>query len=209
MPAQTFDWQAIQQRENGLIVNLTVYDQAILLDALLLMRDRYRWPVDDATYDDIEAAVSKAQEAVMTNALIGTIVFRGGPPADNELVCDGAQYARVDYPILYEKLAAVFIVDADNFTVPKLTNRFVTGVDEIGIGNQGGAPTVTLTEANLPPHTHLYTPPVLNVDIEGAGVPDVFAAGVGLPTQTGSTGSATPFSILPPYSGVLPCLIAR
>lgn len=54
--------------------------------------------------------------------MIGSVILSAVDTAPtNTLLCDGSQYLRVDYPNLYAVLAAAFIVDADNFTVPNLT----------------------------------------------------------------------------------------
>ena len=106
------------------------------------------------------------------------------------LPCDGSQYDRVDYPALYAVLDSNLIIDADTFETPDLAEKYIAGAGGgLSALDTVGSNTVGLTVAEMPAHTHTYTPPVANVDLESPGAPDIFAAGVGLPVQTGSTGS--------------------
>ena len=122
------------------------------------------------------------------------------------LLCDGSTYGRVDYPRLYASIHSSFILDADNFNVPDLTDRFLGGVSSSGgtavPGVVAGENSVTLSIDEMPAHTHTYTPPIINIDIEAPGVPDPIAAGLGVPTQTGSTGDGNAHENRPEYMTV-------
>lgn len=118
----------------------------------------------------------------------------------NWLLCDGSTYLREDYPNLYAVLDPVFIVDADSFTVPDLRGRTVIGANgAFPVNIDGGEIEHTLTEAEMPSHSHTYVPPTINVDVEAPGVPDPVAAGLGLPTQTGSAGGNQAHNNMQPY----------
>lgn len=136
---------------------------------------------------------------------IGAITpYAGTAAPDGWLMCDGAQYARVDYPLLYAALDGVFIVDADYFRVPNLDGRFVAGAGSTyPVGATGGADSVTLTINEIPAHTHQYDKPTFNIDVESVGTPD--PTGVGepqLPTSTSSTGGSAAHENRPPYTAM-------
>ena len=80
-------------------------------------------------------------EATMSMPIGSIFVLpNDGLPA-HLLRCDGAQYARVDYPDLYAALdwsGSPYIVDVDNFTVPNLADHFVMGSDGTNEGDTGG-----------------------------------------------------------------------
>lgn len=127
------------------------------------------------------------------------------------LICDGASYDRVDYPYLYDAYAGTdLIIDADTFVVPDLTDKFIlcagATFDEF---DEGGLAAVTLTEAQIPAHTHSYIPPTLNIDLETPGAPDLFAAGIGFATETGSKGGGEAHTNMPPYTTLRYATIAR
>jgi microcystin-dependent protein len=117
------------------------------------------------------------------------------------LLCDGTQYARIAYPVLYSVLASEFIDDADYFTVPDLSSKFVRGMDEgtENPGDSGGQDGVTLVKANLPDsavtdpgHTHTANPHT-HTEITAIAVPDL-AGELPLPGAApggGVTGPAT------------------
>lgn len=121
------------------------------------------------------------------------------------LACDGATHNRVDYPGLYAAIDTFYHVDADTFTVPDLRGRVLigqgqgSGLSMRTFGDVGGVESVAISEAQMPAHTHWYTPPILNLDLEDVGVPDIQAAGIGLSTQTSSTGSGQAHENMSPF----------
>lgn len=146
------------------------------------------------------------------------------------LPCDGSTYDRVDYPNLYAALDSAYIIDADTFKTPDLRGRTVIGSgtgDDLtarGVGDEGGEETHVLTVAELAvhdhtstPHTHTYDHPIINIDVEGAGIPDPVAVGQPFfPATTSaatvdisSTGEDEPHNNMQPYHVLRYCIIAR
>lgn len=193
------------------VVRLSPDTLALIGAALDLMTSRYNWfdSSDDTTWDEIEAVVGQAYNEVWKNMLVGSVVWIAGDAPDGTLYCDGTSYERSLYPALYAALDAAYILDADNFRVPDLRGVFLRGSSSsLSIGDVGGEAEHTLTEAEMPTHSHTYVPPTINVDIEAPGVPDPVAAGLGLPTQTGNAGGGIAHNNLPPFEVLRPCIIA-
>jgi microcystin-dependent protein len=70
------------------------------------------------------------------------------------LLCDGAQYNQVDYPLLYDALPAAFKSGA-TFVVPNLAGRVLVGNGgSYTLGATGGAALHTLTSSEMPEHSH-------------------------------------------------------
>lgn len=126
------------------------------------------------------------------------------------LPCDGSTFQRADYPDLYKILDPSLVLDSDNFITPNLQGRFLladgNGYSFAGIG---GEDSHTLTVSEIPSHSHEYTPPIGNVDLEAPGAPDILAAGVGLPTQTGNEGGGNSHNNMPPFYVVKYGIIAK
>ena len=133
--------------------------------------------------------------------MVGAVSYFLGNLPSGWLALDGSTYDQADYPELTTKLDSQYRNDGNGtFTLPDMGGLFVTGAgSSYSLGDLGGASDVTLTVGELPIHSHTYTPPVANVDLEAPGVPDVLAAGVGVPTQTGSTGDGDAHENLPPF----------
>lgn len=175
--------------------------------------------------DTVSAAIAaeRSTDATITFRLadmIGDVI----PTASHEipawgLLCDGSTYNRVDYPLLYAKLATPFIVDADTFTVPNLIDRFVRGTDEF-VGDYGGADSHTLTVSEMPAHSHTdsgHTHTEIAAAITAAAV-----AGAPVPTSTPvaaitgvgfanlqNTGGNNPHPNVPSYLYLLYYIVAR
>jgi len=136
--------------------------------------------------------------------MVGEIILWSGTdePSDNNLLlCDGAHVSNEDFPSLYNVIGTVFGgTGATDFALPDLRGKVAIGSDtNFAVGDTGGEIEHTLTEAEMPSHAHTYVPPTLNVDLESPGAPDVFAAGIGVPTNTGNTGGGSAHNNMQPY----------
>ena len=105
----------------------------------------------------------------------GSIIAYAGASAPNGwLVCDGTAFSSATYPALYAVLGNVAVL-------PNLTDRFIVGKSGTkAIRTTGGSETIT--EPNLPVHTHPNT--VSSVTV--AGTVAVTLAG-GTHNHTGTT----------------------
>ena len=73
------------------------------------------------------------------------------------LLCDGTSYQTTTYPDLAAALNYAFGGSGSNFNVPDLRGRVPVGKNAgtfATLGATGGAETVTLTEAQMPSHSH-------------------------------------------------------
>lgn len=83
--------------------------------------------------------------------------FAGTTVPAGYLLCDGSAVSRIDYATLFEVIGTAF-GDGDGsttFNLPDLGGRVPLGVSQgHALGTTGGSETVTLTESELPAHTH-------------------------------------------------------
>lgn len=203
--------------DTGHFLFLDAWTVSLLGSMLSQERSIWLWandqnPLTESELDDLDNKLSTAQGQLM-QSLVGMImpVATADLPAGT-LLCDGATYLRADYPNLYDALDPAFIVDADSFTVPDLSDRFVMGSSAAApIGTTGGSDTVTQTVAQMPIHSHSTQPHAHAV--AGAG-PTAIAIGPGIPAPSAlplalSTGLATvlvdsagagdPMTVTPPF----------
>lgn len=142
--------------------------------------------------------------------LVGTIIAyaTAQPPNADILPCDGGVYLRADYPRLYDKLDAAYIINADTFRVPDLRGRTIIGVGTgVGltpraVGETGGAESVTLAVSQMPAHTHT-SPPHIHTSpphfhTEGTTTPILVSELPDpiFPAALGSIGVTSPESVL-------------
>lgn len=155
--------------------------------------------------------------------MIGTILpYATDAPPNGCLPCDGGTYNRVDYPRLYERLAAVFIIDADTFRTPAMFDRVPVGAGlSYDAGDVGGAATVELTVAEMPAHDHTSAPhshseitavsSVVNGGLEAPAF--VATPGVGTTGSTAavidSSGGGDAHENMPPFLALPFCIVAR
>lgn len=114
-------------------------------------------------------------------------MFAGRYAPQNWHLCDGTLLSVNEYQALFALLGNVWGGDGvTNFALPDLRGRLPVGqgqgtnLTNRTMAQKGGASQVTLTEANLPAHSHTFS--VSNADATVATV----SAGVGLAQPVGS-----------------------
>jgi len=139
-------------------------------------------------------------------SMIGSIIpYATATPPPKMLACDGSAYLRVDYPRLYDALIGTsLIVNANFFSVPFLDGRILRGMDANNpINSYGGNDELTIGIDNMPSHSHNYEGVIPNIDLELAGVPDVFGAGINpFPTPTSNVGGGVPIVHVPSFYSI-------
>lgn len=181
------------------------------------------WESDDA--DRIEQNAFNLFEIIYrATGMIGAVIpyaTETNPPGT--LPCDGSEYLKEDYPLLWEALGeryqftTGFFLEVEKFYTPNMEGLFIFGATTAApyeAFSTGGSTEHTLTEEELAPHTHsnephqhLYNQPTFGVDIESVGVPD--PTGVGNPpfvSETSSNniiinsaGGGQPHNNMPPF----------
>lgn len=148
---------------------------------------------------------------------VGTVIdFAGSTPPTGWLICAGQTVSRATYDELFAVVGTTYgAPDASTFKLPDCRGRVIAGrdVDSGGfagrlttpnsqtVGATGGAQEVTLTEAQMPTHTHavtgdtnssgvhahIYTIP----NVDGVGVNGVGANGGSFSDSTETSGAHT------------------
>jgi microcystin-dependent protein len=213
----------LAQAANGspATVALSSESVAVLLFASEFISIRRNWldtsedqmdEVTDADWDVIEHLVGEVYFQIM-NPLIGWIVpntLAVLPP--NLLACDGATYAREDYPNLYAAMDSAFIVDADNFVVPDLRSRIPvgagtgTGLSTYAVNEQGGEETHQLTTGEMPSHSHGLSE-TTSLAVEPGEAPVLIPFITEL-RSTGSAGGDEAHNNIQPYTAVPYAIVA-
>jgi len=197
----------------------TVWLKAAIVGALATLGYVDNWQ-QIGLIDQNEAADAGAEvlESLRVFDMIGMIFSYIGADLipSSMLICDGATHNRDDYPQLWLRLPAYLIdIAAGTFRTPDLRGRVIigsgqgTGLSNRTVGDILGAETHTLTEGQIPAHSHSYTPPVINVDIEAPGVPDPVGAGLGFVQQTGNTGGGNSHNNMQPSGVLVYVILAR
>ena len=91
---------------------------------------------------------------------VGAVVpYAAGSAPTGFLVCDGTAVSRATYSTLFGIIGETYGVGdgSSTFNLPNLEGRFPMGVDASNALATTGGGTATLSEANLPDHTHTYS----------------------------------------------------
>jgi len=218
--SKRLDWEeisglALPERN---ITALTHVGVVLILACSVLYRQRYNWTyggddLTDSQWDDIGHTIGRMEHELMSG-LVGAILphVLGSVPDLNLLPCDGSTYLKADYPLLYDAIDPIYIIDATSFRVPDLQDRFPMGESGTrSIDDTGGSETVTLTESEIPSHSHTNAPHSHSEitatpfpTLVGAGAPAVYAvSGVGATGFQGvaidNTGGGQAHENLPPF----------
>ena len=189
------------------------------------------------TMTPASASEEIAKTVATMTTLCGLVIASTYLPS-NALLCDGATYARDDYPRLWEVLPTS-MKTSTTLTVPDLRERFIRGGAGLSdVGSVGGSDEHTITVAQMPahthatqphthttlPHSHTYFQPVFNIDIESPGVPDILGAGSPFTPQLTTAdvvsidpamvtiddaGGGEPIPILPSFYSLIYVIFAR
>lgn len=171
---------------------------------------RWAWrnngePLSDEEWDEAQAMVDLAVKELIKTMLTGVIMpFGGTSVPDGFLLCDGSAVSREDYADLFAVVGVTFGNGdgSTTFNLPDLRGRVAVGQDSgqsefDTLGETGGEKTHTLTDDEMPYHTHTEGTAVLDLVNGGLEAP----APVGLPSAsvTGASGSDQPHNNLQPY----------
>lgn len=178
----------------------------LLSGASQLLCFEYMWEeFGDTTPEEIAAIFTELLDEPMSNP-IGALVFymTSNPPNDCILPCDGLWRDATGYEALLNTpgLAILRTTDIDGnttFQMPDMTDSFILSSGSRSLWANGGEETHQLTTGEMPAHTHDYTPPIPNIDLEAPGAPDILAAGVGGFEATLSEGGNQAHNNMPPY----------
>jgi hypothetical protein len=172
-------------------------------DAITALTNDWVWEVVGDDVADVLAACKDAVESWYSDMLIGSILPWIINPPSGWLLLDGTSYANADYPELSALLPAHLISGA-NFTLPDVDGSFPFGVLVEDNGAQvTGSNVLNLTIGQLPAHSHIYTPPLVDVDVKTVGAPIPYGARLGTPTSTGDTGDGDDVDIRPKRFGLV------
>jgi microcystin-dependent protein len=201
-------FKAVADNDRASVFHAGAISIAVMQTALAELENYWNWKdsgldLTVAQWDEIQAAINSAQWALMDNYLIGTLYWTVRETLPSfVLPLDGSTFDAVDFPLLFEILPEGW-KDGESFTLPDWRGKFpIIPSPAYGFGDTGGETTHVLSENEMPIHSHYYNPPVFNVDLESPGAPDLLAAGVGLPTTTGTAGGGQAHNNMPPYVGV-------
>ena len=166
----TFDWNdySTESGTEDVPLLLSQRSQVLILAAMQNLEFRSNWvEVDDATWDDIDAAVGDAYEEIMELVMpdftpVGVVTMWGHHTSipDKWLFCYGQEVDIDDYPDLYAVIGWAYGSPSvgTKFKLPNLVDRFPLGADsgdsEEEIGNTGGEENHVLTIAEMPAHSH-------------------------------------------------------
>lgn len=134
--------------------------------------------------------------------------YAGATAPTGWLLCYGQSVLTADYPDLNSVIGYTYGGSGGSFNIPDLRGRVVAGQDNMGgasadrltnqtggldgdgLGNAGGSETHTLTEAQLPSHTHENTFSLGSINSNyAAGITGIFPTSPGAGNDTLATGN--------------------
>lgn len=170
-------------------------------EQLSLLSNAESWLEVGDSVDSIVSEVYATIERYYGGFMVGAVQFFLTSVPLGWLECNGQTVQQSDYPELAQVLDASLKNDiAGTMIIPDLRDLVILGSGlAYSFGATGGATTHTLVTSEIPSHSHQYIPPLVDIDLITAGAPDVTAARLGSPTQTGLAGGDGAHNNMQPY----------
>lgn len=131
---------------------------------------------------------------------VGLILpFGSDTPPAGYLLCDGSSYAAADYPELFAVIGYSFGGSADDFNVPDFVDRVAVGSGgDFSLGNAGGEQDHTLTEDEIPSHSHTIPSTATTLAVEPGEVTVLTPIPI-ISSFTGDTGGGGGHNNMQPF----------
>jgi len=140
---------------------------------------------------------------------IGLVIpFTTETPPLGYLLCDGSDYATVDYPELFSVMGYTFGGTGDRFNVPSLSSRTIVSVGGgLSFADSGGEVNHQLDISEIPSHAHTIPLTATTLAVEPGEV--TVLTPIPIFTQdTGSTGGDGSHNNMQPYLTLAYCVYA-
>jgi microcystin-dependent protein len=205
------------ENTRALTVELSGNSRALLFSALASISPWWQWTtpegLTDAEKDAIDEIIGATTRELQTEAVmmpIGAIMAYGGTVAPTGYrLCQGQVLLRATNAELFAVIGTAYNTGGEPsnaFRLPDARGRSFIGAGTGGgltfrtLGENGGAEFHTLTEAEMPAHTHNYQRATGTRAVQPAG--DNVRINQETTTATSSKGSGTQHNNMSPYQAI-------
>lgn len=208
------DVLAISSVSHNRTVRLSAESLAVLFSVLDAANRLYDWQgigVDllPSEIDEIDRLLSVARYQLMTGNAGEIFMWAGVNAPINALLADGSSQDVGEYPELFEAIGYRYGGSGTSFSLPDIRSKFVYGSPTLADnGNFGGEETHTLTEYEMPAHSHSIPFQQSLITQEGVGVGRQLEIPL-ITENTGITGGGQPHNNLPPYVRIAYYVVTR
>lgn len=198
------DVLAIASVSHNRTARLSADSLAVLFSVLDAANRLYDWQgvgenLLPSEIDEIDRLLSVARYELMIGNAGEVFMWAGVNAPSNSLLADGSSHNSADYPELFTAIGYRYGGSSGSFVLPDLRSKFVYGSPTLADnGNFGGEETHTLTEYEMPAHSHSIPYQQSLITQEGVGVGRQLEIPL-ITENTGITGGGQPHNNLPPY----------
>lgn len=146
------------------LVPMTEGANVFLLSVCHVIKQKWMWektidPIPDALWQVVLEGIEETEAQLMNNLAVGSFFWSIALLTDPSLlICLGQTVPQADYPELTSVVVPSWLVGSD-IQLPNLVETgFIAGMDIASLGTITGNNTHTLTENEIPSHTHIQNP---------------------------------------------------
>lgn len=210
------------------VVSLNEYSSVFLLSLCAVASQRWMWEnkyqrLTDSDWENILSKIAITEDELITNLNIGSFFWSIQLFTDPSLlICLGQTVPVADYPELSVVVPSNWIVGSDIQLPSLISTGFIGGMDIPSLGQITGSNEHTLTESEMPshthtqqPHSHGYQSAVINPTLSGLEpIPSIDATPVPAVTNPSTaindfTGGGQPHNNVQRSLQLVPYLVAR